>query len=143
MTRPHFQGSGVDRDGLLGGGADPERCGIGGNVDAAGGRDGDLRYAGLVYRGKYFDTVHGAIGDEDVLVSGIIGDAAMVRLAGRIIGCGYGVGTHIGGARERRADGRLYGECERGGVRQRAAVALRSDCEVTGGGVWQSAENDG
>jgi len=64
-----------------------------------------------------FDTVHGTIGDEDVLVSGIIRDAAMMRLAWQIIGCGYGVGTHIGGARERRADGRLYGECDGGGVR--------------------------
>ncbi len=32
----------------------------------------------------------------------------MMRLAGRVIGYGYGVGTHIGGARERRAEGRLY-----------------------------------
>src|SRR6266850_2322875 len=112
MTRPHFQGSGVDRDGLLGGGADPERCRIGGNVGAAGGRDTDLGYASLVYRGKYFDTVHGTVGDEDVLVGGVIRDAAMMRLAGRVIGGGYSIGTHVGGARKRRGDGRLNGAGE-------------------------------
>ena len=80
--------------------------------------------------------VHGAIGDKDVLVRGVIRDVAMMGFARRVIGCGYGVGTDIGGSRERRADGRLYGQCEGGGVRQHAAGPLRRDCEVTSAGVW-------
>ena len=49
---------------------------------------------------KYFDAVHRSIGDEDAFVCEVVGDAAMARLARRIIQRRDGVGARVAGARE-------------------------------------------
>ena len=43
---------------------------------------------------------HGAIGDEKMLVCGVVDEVAMVGFAWRSVRCGRSVGTRVGGARE-------------------------------------------
>src|SRR5260370_3976497 len=110
---------------------------------AAGAGDADLRHAGLVDAGKDFDTVHGSVGDEDMLMCRVVGDAPVARFAWWIIQRGDGIGSYIGRARKAGGGGELHGERKRGGVRERSARALSGDGEVAGGGGGASAENDG
>ncbi len=117
IPRPNVQRCSVDGDGLFGGGADPQRGAIRGKVGAAGGGHGDLRHSRLVRRGEDFDAIHGAIGDEDMFVGGVVGDAAMPGFAGRIIEYGDGVGARVGRSRQQRGGRCLHGEGESGGVR--------------------------
>ncbi len=56
------------------------------------------------------------IGDEDVVVSAVVNEVAVMRFAGRIVGKWSGVGPGIGGAGKTGEDGRLDGKCEGGGM---------------------------
>lgn len=73
-------------------------------------RHGDLRYARLVRGREYFHAIHCTIGDKQVLVRGVVGGAAMARLAWRVLEGGYSVRTRVGGARQQRDGGGLYRE---------------------------------
>jgi hypothetical protein len=45
-----------------------------------------LRDAALVHGGENVNPIHGTIGNEDMLVGGVVGDMAMMRLAKGIVG---------------------------------------------------------
>jgi hypothetical protein len=114
----------VDGHDLFGDGANPNGRAVGRKISAAGSGDIDLSDARaeanarkLSGRGKDFDTIHGAIGDEEMLVDGVVDDVAVVRFAGRIVGSGGGIGSGIGSAREICDYGLLDGKPECGGMR--------------------------
>src|SRR5260370_36977250 len=109
---------------------------------AAGAGDADLRHAGLVDAGKDFDAVHGAVGDEDMLVWRVVGDAPVARFARWIIERGDGIGSYIGRARKAVARGEVHRERKRGGVRERTADALRGGVEVAGGASGAANDKD-
>jgi len=82
---PNFQRGSIDRNNLLDRGTDPNGCAIEGKIGAGCARYGNLCDAGLASGGEDFHAIHGAIGDEHVLVGGIVGDVAMMRFTERIV----------------------------------------------------------
>ena len=51
-----------------------------GDVD----RSGDC--ARLIGRGENLDSIHGAVGDEEVMVCGVVGHVPVTPFAGRVVG---------------------------------------------------------
>ena len=87
-------------------------------VGAGGSGNVDLGNARLVDAGEDFDAIHGAIGDEDVFVSGVVDDVTMMRLTGGVVEGGDRVGARVSGARESRIGRGAYSKGECGGVRE-------------------------
>ena len=124
IARFDLQGCCIDGYDLFGDGPDPDRGAVRREIGAAGSGDIDLGNARaeanagkLGGGGKNFDTIHGAIRDEEVLVDGVVDDVAVVRFAGRLVGRGGGIGSGIGRAREIGHYGLLDGKLECGGMR--------------------------
>jgi hypothetical protein len=114
----------VDGHDLFGDGANPNGCAVGREIGAAGSGDIDLSDARaeanagkLDGGGEDFDTIHRAVGDEKMLVDGVVDDVAVVRFAGRIVGSGGGIGSGIGTARAIGDYGLLDGKRKCGGMR--------------------------
>ena len=75
-----------DGDDLFEGCANPNCGTVGGNIGATRARNGNLCDGRLAGGGKDFDAIHGAIGNEEMFVRGVVSNVAMVRLAERIVG---------------------------------------------------------
>src|SRR5258708_13565835 len=107
-------------------------CTIGGDVGAGGAGYGNLRDTRLVDGGENLNAIHGAIGDEDALVCGIVSDVPMMRFAEGIVRRRSGVCPGISGARKRRVYAALYREGQTSGMREVAARALHGDRKIPG-----------
>ena len=64
IARFDLQGCCANDDDLFGDRADPEFGAVRGEIGTAGSRHVDLRDARMIRRGKDFDAIHGAVGDE-------------------------------------------------------------------------------
>src|SRR5260370_6473720 len=97
--------------------ANPYGCTIGGDVGTACAGYGNLRDTRLAGGGENLYAIHGAIGDEDALVCGIVSDVPMMRFAEGIVRRRSGVCPGISGARKRRVYAALYREGQTSGMR--------------------------
>ena len=104
----------VDGNDFPGHRANPNGCAVCGEVRTAGSGDVNLRDTCQARGRKNFDAVHRAVGNEQTLVCGIVGNAAVARLAGRVVHKRRGIRAGEGGARESGGDAAVYSEAKVG-----------------------------
>ena len=78
-----------------------------------------------------------------MVVGGVANGVAVMRLRGRIIRRGRGIGSGVGGTGKIREDGSWDGECEGGAMGKGTADVLGGDGGVSGGGGCSGTEDHG